>query len=201
MHISPSLIGIGNPIVDTIALVEESFVAQIDGDKGGMELVDAPTITSLIASLPKAATVAPGGSAGNTLFALARMGASTSFLGKTGNCAEGDFYRESFSKLGGDASRFKIGKVPNGRCLSLVTPDGERTMRTDLGAAMTLAPKKYPFLISLAASMPTLKDTFSLTKPSCAACSNPLRRQAVPSASTSLASKWSMPPNQSYLSY
>ena len=142
MHNSPSLIGVGSPIVDAIALVEESFVAQIDGDKGGMVLVDAPTIASLIASLPKAAIAAPGGSAGNTLFALARMGASTSFLGKTGNCAEGDFYRESFSKLGGDASRFKIGKVPNGRCLSLVTPDGERTMRTDLGAAMTLAPEE-----------------------------------------------------------
>ena len=142
MHISPSLIGIGSPIVDAIALVDESFVAQIDGDKGGMVLVDAPTIASLIASLPKAVIATPGGSAGNTLFALARMGASTSFLGKTGNCAEGDYYRESFSKLGGDASRFKIGEVPNGRCLSLVTPDGERTMRTDLGAAMTLAPEE-----------------------------------------------------------
>ena len=142
MHVSPSLIGIGSPIVDAIALVDESFVAQIDGDKGGMVLVDAPTISSLIASLPKAAIAAPGGSASNTVFALARMGASTRFLGKTGNCAMGDFYRESFSKLGGDASRLKIGKVPNARCLSLVTPDGERTMRTDLGAAMTLSPEE-----------------------------------------------------------
>ncbi|MEC8614113.1 MAG: adenosine kinase [Verrucomicrobiota bacterium] len=142
MHISPSIIGIGNPIVDAIALVDESFVSQIDGEKGGMVLVDAPTITNLIASLPNAAIAAPGGSAGNTLFALARMGASTSFLGKTGNCAEGDFYRESFSKIGGDTSRFKIGDLPNGRCLSLVTPDGERTMRTDLGAAMTLVPEE-----------------------------------------------------------
>jgi len=137
-----TIIGIGSPIVDAIALVEESFVAQIDGDKGGMVLVDAPTITGLIESLPQAAVAAPGGSAGNTLFALARMGASTSFLGKTGNCTEGSFYRDSFAQLGGDASRFKIGAVPNGRCLSLVTPDGERTMRTDLGAAMTLAPEE-----------------------------------------------------------
>jgi sugar/nucleoside kinase (ribokinase family) len=142
MHISPTLIGIGSPIVDAIALVDESFVAQIDGDKGGMVLVDASTISSLIASLPRAAIATPGGSAGNTLFALARMGASTSFLGKIGNCAEGAYYRDRFSKLGGDASRFKIGEVPNARCLSLVTPDGERTMRTDLGAAMTLAPEE-----------------------------------------------------------
>ena len=59
MHNSLSLIGVGSPIVDAIALVEESFVAQIDGDKGGMVLVDAPTITSLIASLPKAAMLRP----------------------------------------------------------------------------------------------------------------------------------------------
>ncbi len=137
-----TIIGIGSPIVDAIALVEESFIAQVDGDKGGMVLVDAPTISGLIERLPQAATAAPGGSAGNTLFALARMGAATRFLGKTGNCPQGQFYRDRFAQLGGDSSRFKIGQVPNGRCLSLVTPDGERTMRTDLGAAMTLAPEE-----------------------------------------------------------
>jgi len=142
MSQKPTLIGIGSPIVDAIVLVEESFVAQIEGDKGGMVLVDAPTISGLIASLPQAALAAPGGSAGNTLFALARMGAATSFLGKTGNCTDGGFYRDRFAQLGGDVSRFKIGAVPNGRCLSMVTPDGERTMRTDLGAAMTLAPEE-----------------------------------------------------------
>lgn len=142
MQSKPTIIGIGSPIVDAIAQVEESFVTQIDGDKGGMVLVDAATISGLIERLPQAAVAAPGGSAGNTLFALARMGASTSFLGKTGNCTEGGFYRDCFAKLGGDVSRFKIGDVPNGRCLSLVTPDGERTMRTDLGAAMTLAPEE-----------------------------------------------------------
>jgi sugar/nucleoside kinase (ribokinase family) len=140
MNTSPTIIGIGSPIVDTIARVDEPFIEQIDGDKGGMVLVDAPTITALIGSLPSAALATPGGSAGNTLFALARMGASTSFLGKIGNCSEGQFYRDCFNKLGGDSTRFKVGDIPNGRCLSLVTPDGERTMRTDLGAAMTLSP-------------------------------------------------------------
>lgn len=135
-----SILGVGSPIVDTIALVDEQFVSQIDGEKGGMVLVDAQTISDLIQQLPTAGMTAPGGSAGNTTFALARMGASTSFLGKTGNCGQGGFYRDGFARLGGDASRFKIGAIPNGHCLSLVTPDGERTMRTDLGAAMTLTP-------------------------------------------------------------
>lgn len=139
---NPKIIGVGNPIVDAIALVEESHLMKIDGEKGGMVLEKAQTISNLIADLPTETIFAPGGSAGNTIFALARMGLSCSFLGKLGNCAEGKFYRESFAKLGGDISRFKIGNTPNGRCLSLVTPDGERTMRTDLGAAMSLRPEE-----------------------------------------------------------
>lgn len=135
-----TLIGVGSPIVDAIAQVEDSFIEHIDGDKGGMVLVDSATIASLIEQVPGGTIAAPGGSAGNTLFALARMGASTSFLGKIGNCSQGTFYRERFAQLNGDSTRFKIGEVPNGRCLSLVTPDSERTMRTDLGAAMTLSP-------------------------------------------------------------
>ncbi|MEC8333483.1 MAG: adenosine kinase [Verrucomicrobiota bacterium] len=140
MYTKPTIIGVGNPIVDAIALVEEAYLSQIDGDKGGMVLVNEDVISELIASLPTTPVTAPGGSAGNTLFALARMGASCSYLGKIGSCKEGVFYRDSFAKLGGDITRFKTGSVPNGRCLSLVTPDGERTMRTDLGAALSLSP-------------------------------------------------------------
>lgn len=140
MNSNFTIIGVGSPIVDSIAQIEESFLDKVEGAKGGMLLTDALTIANLIERTPKAPIASPGGSAGNTLFALARMGASTSFLGKTGNCERGEFYRKRFAELGGDAKRFKIGEAPNGHCLSLVTPDGERTMRTDLGAAMTLSP-------------------------------------------------------------
>jgi len=142
MDKQPTIIGVGSPIVDSIAQVDESFLSLVNGEKGGMVLVDADTIQSILNLLPEPATVAPGGSAGNTLFALARMGAKTSFVGKTGNCKRGEFYRTRFGELGGDNARFKVGDVPNGHCLSLVTPDGERTMRTDLGAAMGLAPEE-----------------------------------------------------------
>ena len=134
------LIGVGSPIVDAIAPIDEAFLDQVEGDKGGMVLVDAATIDQLLEEIPAEAIKAPGGSAGNTLFALAKLGADTAFVGKTGNCENGRYYRERFTELGGDSSRFKIGDIANGRCLSLVTPDSERTMRTDLGAAMTLAP-------------------------------------------------------------
>lgn len=139
MNSSPIVIGVGNPIVDTVIQVDESFVAQLSGEKGGMVLVDAPTLESLLKSLPSGAVSTPGGSAGNTLFALAHMGVSTRFIGKTGNCDTGAFYRSCFSEAGGDSTRFKQADIPNGRCVSLVTPDGERTMRTNLGAAMELS--------------------------------------------------------------
>ncbi|HKK18578.1 MAG TPA: adenosine kinase [Opitutales bacterium] len=135
-----TIIGVGSPIVDSIAQIEEDFLQLAGGEKGGMLLTDPVTLADLIRQIPRVPHAAPGGSAGNTLFALARMGAATSFLGKIGNCERGRFYRERFTELGGDAKRFKIGDVANGHCLSLVTPDGERTMRTDLGAAMTLTP-------------------------------------------------------------
>lgn len=133
------LIGVGSPIVDSLAQVSEAFVASVEGDKGGMELVDAPKLAELMARLDHLEE-APGGSAGNTAVGVARMGLPTTFLGKVGNDVGGEFYRDRFVKLGGDGSRFKIGNVPNGRCLSMITPDSERTMRTDLGAAMTLSP-------------------------------------------------------------
>ncbi|MGC9450098.1 MAG: PfkB family carbohydrate kinase, partial [Oceanipulchritudo sp.] len=66
----------------------------------------------------------------------------TTFIGKIGDDAGGAFYRERLAALGGDPSRFKIGETANGRCLSLITPDSERTLRTDLGAAATLSPEE-----------------------------------------------------------
>ena len=135
-----TIIGIGSPIVDIIAQVGDSFIEQIKGEKGGMELVDESALKDLLKRIPGQTVKTPGGSAGNTLFALARMGNQTCFLGKTGNCLEGDLYRQQFEKLGGDCSRFKIDDTANGQCISLVTPDGERTMRTYLGAAMSLTP-------------------------------------------------------------
>ena len=142
MDFSQKIIGVGSPIVDTVTQVDESFIEQMNGAKGGMVYVETDTIENLLGKAPNEAIKSPGGSAGNTLFALARMGNQSAFIGKTGNCENGIFYRKSFQALGGDSTRFKIGSVPNGQCLSLVTPDGERTMRTHLGAAMTLLPEE-----------------------------------------------------------
>jgi len=135
------LIGVGSPVVDTLANVDDAFLqAHVPGDKGGMELVDAAAIAEIIGKLDGPLVQAPGGSAGNTAVGVAHLGLPTTFLGKLGNDENAVFYRDSFKAIGGDIERFKTGEVANGHCLSMVTPDSERTMRTDLGAAMTLSP-------------------------------------------------------------
>lgn len=134
------IIGVGNPVVDFLANVSEDFVASVAGEKGGMVLVDTATMDKMLRELPVDPALAPGGSAGNTILGLAELGNPVAMLGKIGNCETGSYYREGLMARGGDGSRFKTGSIPNGRCLSLITPDSERTMRTDLGAAMTLSP-------------------------------------------------------------
>lgn len=142
MH-SVELIGVGSPIVDTLAHVTDAFIEGIRGDKGGMVLVEEAEMAQILAGIPQDQLhQSPGGSAGNTTFAAARLGLKTAFLGKIGNDAVADFFTQSLLQAGGDASRLKHGNVANGRCLSMITEDSQRTMRTNLGAAMTLAPEE-----------------------------------------------------------
>jgi sugar/nucleoside kinase (ribokinase family) len=139
-HVNRLIVGVGSPIVDSIAHVDASFLAGVAGTKGGMELVSSAELAALVQSVPGELLQSPGGSAGNTCFALARLGHPTTFIGKLGNDEAADFYAKTFADYGGETRRFKRGDIANGRCLSLVTPDGQRTLRTDLGAAMTLSP-------------------------------------------------------------
>jgi len=137
----PKVIGVGSPVVDRLARVPEDFVASINGAKGGMELVDHPTLAGLIGRVGADVLRAPGGSAANTTYALAKMGLPTAFLGQLGDDEDGRYYLEAFTAAGGDCARFRKTTDRNTACcLSLVTPDSERTMRTDLGAALLLNP-------------------------------------------------------------
>jgi sugar/nucleoside kinase (ribokinase family) len=134
------VICVGSPVVDQIAHVQESFLARIGGEKGGMELVDASTFLNLLEELPERPNYTPGGSAGNTGFALARLGMPSRFLGALGDDHAGTFFREQLIQAGGDDTVIRVlPDLPTAQCLSLVTPDAERTMRTHLGAAMTFA--------------------------------------------------------------
>ena len=135
------LIGVGNPIMDVLAHVDDAFLQQhVAGDKGGMVLVDDADIAHLTRLIGTQLAMQPGGAAANTTLGATKLGLKTTFLGKIGGDITAEHYFENFTAAGGDGSRFKRAILPNGRCLSMVTPDGQRTMRTHLGAAMTLSP-------------------------------------------------------------
>src|SRR5439155_21277667 len=133
------LIGVGSPIMDLLARVPEDFLRKnVAGEKGGMVLVDHAEMERIVGLLDGDPAYATGGSAANATFNAARLGLRATFLGKLGNDALARIYRHAFELAGVDGSRFKQGVHPNARCLALVTPDAQRTMRTCLGAAMTL---------------------------------------------------------------
>lgn len=135
------LIGVGSPIMDLLARVPDEFLRKnVAGEKGGMVLVDDGEMQRILNLLDGEPAHATGGSAANATFNAARLGLRTTFLGKLGNDNLARVYRGAFEKAGVDGTRFKHGAQGNARCLALVTPDAQRTMRTSLGAAMTLAP-------------------------------------------------------------
>ncbi len=142
---SPSfeLIGVGSPIMDLLARVPDEFLQRnVAGDKGGMVLVDHDEMERILALLDGEPAYSTGGSAANATFNAARLGLRTTFLGKLGNDNLSKIYRAAFAGAGVNDARFKRGAQANARCLALVTPDAQRTMRTHLGAAMTLAPEE-----------------------------------------------------------
>lgn len=126
--------------MDLLAQVPDTFLTTITGAKGGMVLVDADEMEAIITRLEHHPATVAGGSSGNTAVSAARLGLRTTFLGKLGNDATAAAYKRHFAHAGGDVSRFKYADLANARCVSLITPDSQRTMRTCLAAAMTLSP-------------------------------------------------------------
>jgi sugar/nucleoside kinase (ribokinase family) len=133
-------LGVGSPIVDSLARVDDAFLPKVDAARGGMTLVDAQRMANTLAQISGGLTEAPGGSAGNTIVAMARLGSKTDMLGKIGDDTTGAFYVKSMEAAGATSTRIKHGAGPSARCLSMITPDSERTMLTCLAAAATLTP-------------------------------------------------------------
>ena len=133
--------GVGNAIVDTEVEVDDSFLAGRGMDKGIMTLVSPDDQAALLGSLTgRARHGSAGGSAANTMTAVAHFGGRAFFTGKVGDDQHGTLYRESLAEAGVESGMTRTGGDSTGACVVLVTPDGERTMQTSLGAASTLEP-------------------------------------------------------------
>jgi len=145
----PSLVkiaGLGGPVIDILMRVNDAqLTAHVRGEKGGMNKISGAEQRRIVAALEKAGcrpVYAIGGSAFNTIAALARLGMMTSFLGKTGKDEASDFFRKSYRAIGGDCSSLKAtGRSPSATVLCLVTPDSQRTMRSSLAASLLMRPE------------------------------------------------------------
>lgn len=137
------VIGIGNALTDMLVnLKSDSVLGRFQLKKGSMSLVDSKLQTDIsksVAGLPYSLSL--GGSAGNTIRAMARLGTSVGFIGKVGRDTTGDFFEQALENLGVEPAIFR-GTERSGKCVSLISPDGERTMVTHLGAALELKPEE-----------------------------------------------------------
>ena len=132
------ILGIGNAIVDVVTPVADSFITKHDMRKGGMALIDTQTADALYADMP-AGTESSGGSAGNTCAVAAMMGAKVAYIGRVADDQLGEVFRHDIAAVGVHfPTPALVGGAPTARCLILVTPDGQRTMNTFLGACVTL---------------------------------------------------------------
>ena len=131
------ILGIGNAIVDVVAPVHEAFLSRHDMHKGAMALIDAETAERLYADMP-AGQESSGGSAGNTCAVAAQLGARVAYLGKVADDQLGQVFRHDITAAGVHFPSAPLaGGAPTARCLIMVTPDGQRTMNTFLGACVT----------------------------------------------------------------
>jgi sugar/nucleoside kinase (ribokinase family) len=139
------LLGIGNAIVDVLARAEDAFLAGQGMAKGAMTLIDAAAAERIYGAMGPGVE-SSGGSAANTCAVAATLGARVGFLGKVADDALGGVFAHDIRAAG---VRFPTAPLPRGngtgaptaRCLILVTPDGQRTMNTFLGACVAFGPE------------------------------------------------------------
>jgi fructokinase len=131
------ILGIGNAIVDVVAPTDHAFLSKHDMHPGSMTLIDADRAEALYAQMPPGAETS-GGSAANTCAVAASLGAKVAFLGKVAADQLGAVFRHDITAAGVHFPTPPLeAGAPTARCLILVTPDGQRTMNTYLGACVS----------------------------------------------------------------
>ena len=134
------VLGIGNAIVDVIARTEDDFLIGHNMRKGSMQLIDEAQAARIYDAMGPAVEVS-GGSAANTIVGAAGLGVRAAFIGKVKDDELGRVFAHDIRAAGVSFATPPASAGPStARCYVLVTPDGERTMNTYLGAAQDLHP-------------------------------------------------------------
>jgi sugar/nucleoside kinase (ribokinase family) len=134
------VLGIGNAIVDVLARTEDDFLVKQGMNKGSMALIDEARAQAIYDAMGPAVEIS-GGSAANTIVGLASIGGRGAFVGRVKNDNLGHAFSHDIRAAGvAFTTPAADSGSSTGRCYILVTPDGERTMNTYLGAAQDLHP-------------------------------------------------------------
>src|SRR3954470_16497257 len=132
------VLGIGNAIFDVLVKTDESFLAAHGMTKGGMALIDEARAAAIYGDMGPAVEMS-GGSGANTIVGVANLGARAAFVGKVRDDQIGRLYTYDIRAAGVAFETKAASDGPATGCsYILVTPDGERTMNTYLGAAQEL---------------------------------------------------------------
>ncbi|MEO1420286.1 MAG: adenosine kinase [Pseudomonadota bacterium] len=137
---SVALVGISNAIVDVLCHVQPEFIQDLGAPPGSMTLIDRDQAVSLYERMGPAVESA-GGSVANTVACFASLGGSAGYVGRVAEDQLGRIFEHDMTSIGVD-TRLKpeTREAPTARCHVLITPDGERTMQTYLGACVEIAP-------------------------------------------------------------
>ena len=140
MPVKYDVVALGNAIMDVIAQVDDDFLVRHDIPKARTNLITPERCDHLYNALPASRVETSGGSAGNTIAGLRSLGARAAFMGKVGDDKIGRDYVADMGKIGADFFGTPlVGGVSTARSMIAVTPDGERSMNTYLGASTEFA--------------------------------------------------------------
>ncbi len=138
---SYNVVAVGNAILDVIARVDDDFIAAHGIERGAMSLIDEARSEELYNDLPDTRIETSGGSAGNTIAGICSLGGSAAFMGKVADDDPGETYVADMRKIGAEFFGTPLKNGPaTARSMIAVTPDGERSMNTFLGASTEFAP-------------------------------------------------------------
>lgn len=133
------VVAIGNAIVDILAQAEDSFIEGIGVAKGSMQLIFSPEEADALYAKMGPGREVSGGSAANTVAGLAALGSRTAFIGQVADDQLGQVFGHDLRAAGVEfGTAVREGQPTTARCLIFVTPDGQRTMNTFLGASQFL---------------------------------------------------------------
>lgn len=132
------VLGIGNALVDVLSTEDDDFIERLGLVKSSMTLIETERAEELYAAMGDK-TEMSGGSAANTLSGVASFGGRAAYIGRVRDDGLGKAFAHDLNSLGVHFSSPRATNGdPTGRCMIVVTPDGERTMNTYLGASATL---------------------------------------------------------------